>query len=89
MIGAHLDAVFSPAKSTRRVPTIPSKIKASGIMACAFKLIVKISLGTLLNWMFDCKYERVNLKLIIICGYDFWNFQEKLLEITLNNYNMP
>ena len=33
IIGAHFDAVFSPAKSTRSVPTIPSKIKASGIMA--------------------------------------------------------
>jgi len=32
-MGAHFDAVFSPAKSTRRVPTIPIKIKASGIMA--------------------------------------------------------
>ena len=48
-MGAHFDAVFSPAKSTRRVPTTPNKIKASGIMAWAFKLIVKISLGTLLN----------------------------------------
>ena len=45
-MGAHFEAVFSPARSTRRVPTIPSKMKASGIIACAFKLIVKISLGT-------------------------------------------
>ena len=88
-MGAHFDAVFSPAKSTRSVPTIPSKIKASGIMAWAFKLIVKISLGTLLNWMFDCKDERVNLNLIIICGYDFWYVQEKLLEKVSNNNNMP
>ena len=50
-MGAHFYAVFSPAKSTRSVPKIPSKIKASGIMAWAFKLIVKISLGTLLNWI--------------------------------------
>ena len=68
---------------------MPKRIKASGIIACAFKLIVKISLGTLLNWMFDCKDERVNLNLIIICGYDFWNFQEILLEKVSNNHNMP
>ena len=46
MIGAHLEAVFSPAKSTIKVPTIPNKMKASGIIAWGFRLIVKISLGT-------------------------------------------
>ena len=55
-MGAHFEAVFSPAKSTISVPTMPIKTKASGIIAWAFKLIVKISLGTLLSKMFDCKY---------------------------------
>jgi len=39
--------------------------------------------------MFDCEGQRVNLNLIIICGYDFRNFQKKLLEKASNNHNMP